>query len=266
MEERILVYLGPSLPIDKARAILPNAIFRPPAKQGDIVTDLVNLSPNRIILIDGVFRENLSPWHKELVYALQYPGVKAVYGAASMGALRAAELDFLGMIGVGRVYGWYRDSVTEDDSEVALSFATREGPDGPIYYPQSVPLVDIRAGVEHYEREFGSDPIAGHAREFLEAMRKVFYMDRTPALCAKIWAEAEPDIPMPIIEQKMIDARTALTDFEMYEPAPLQKPTPENLSKFFQALYERDRRINSQWHEHPPTAHRRLLPPAQSRV
>src|SRR4029077_20391863 len=108
--ERVLVYLGPSLSIAKDRDILPQAIFRPPARQGDIVTDVVNLSPNRIILIDGVFRENLSPWHKELVYALQYPGVKATYGAASMGALRAAELDYLGMIGVGRIYGWYRDS------------------------------------------------------------------------------------------------------------------------------------------------------------
>ena len=49
MEERILVYLGPSLSLAKARAILPHAIFRPPARQGDIVTDVVNLQPNRII-------------------------------------------------------------------------------------------------------------------------------------------------------------------------------------------------------------------------
>ena len=242
--EKILVYLGPSLSLAKARAILPEAIYRPPAKQGDIVTDVVNLKPNRIILIDGVFRENLSPWHKEIVYALQYPGVKAIYGAASMGALRAAELDFLGMIGIGKIYGWYRDAVTEDDSEVALSFATREGPDGPLYYPSTIPLVDIRAGVEHYEREFLDDPIAKLSRNFLEEMRKVFYMDRTRDLCEKTWAQMCPDIPMPVIEQKAIDAKAALTDFEMYESAPIQKPTPENLSKFFTALYERDRRIS----------------------
>ena len=113
--ERILCYLGPSLPLAKARAILPNAIYLPPAKQGDIVSHVVNYNPTRILLIDGVFRENLSPWHKELVYALQYPSVKGIYGAASMGALRAAELDYLGMIGIGKIYGWYRDGVTEDD-------------------------------------------------------------------------------------------------------------------------------------------------------
>jgi hypothetical protein len=242
--ERILVYLGPSLPLDKARAILPHAIYRPPARQGDIVTDVVNFSPTRIILIDGVFRENLSPWHKELVYALQYPGVKAVYGAASMGALRAAELDFLGMIGIGKIYHWYRDSVTEDDSEVALSFAQRDGDQGPVYYPLTVPLADIRAGVEHYEREFLDDPIAQLSRNFLERMRGVFYMERTPAVCEKVFAEMCPDIPFPLIHQKSMDAVTALRDYLMYEPEPIQRPTPDNLSRFFQALYERDRRIS----------------------
>src|SRR6267142_3943187 len=154
MEEGlILVYLGPSLPLVKAREILPKAIYRPPAKQGDIVTDVVTYSPSRIILIDGEFRQNLSVWHKEIVYALQHPSVQAIYGAASMGALRAAELDYLGMIGIGQIYQWYRDGVTEDDSEVALSYVVRESPDGPTYFPSSVPLVDIRAGVEHYERE-----------------------------------------------------------------------------------------------------------------
>ena len=89
--DKILVYLGPSLPLTKAREILPEAVYRPPAKQGDILSDVVNLSPTHIILIDGEFKQNLSPWHKEIVYALQHPGVKGVYGAASMGALRARD-------------------------------------------------------------------------------------------------------------------------------------------------------------------------------
>lgn len=240
--DKVVVFLGPSLPLAKAREILPNAIYLPPAKQGDIVTMVVNLSPTHIILIDGYFRENLSVWHKEIVYALQYPGVKAIYGAASMGALRAAELDYLGMIGIGKIYGWYRDSVTEDDSEVALSFAVRESPQGPLYYPSTVPLADIRAGVEQYEKEYPGEPVTLQAQVFLEEMREVFYMERTPEVCEAAWDKAWK-VPFPLIHQKMIDARTALTDFAMYESAPIQKPTPENLSRFFQALYERDRRI-----------------------
>jgi hypothetical protein len=241
--EQILVYLGPSLPIAKAKAILPTAIYRPPAKQGDIVTDVVNLEPNRIILIDGCFDANLSVWHKELTFAIQFPHLKAIYGAASMGALRASELDWLGMIGIGKIYGWYRDLVTEDDAEVAVQYATREGPDGPLYYVNTVPLVNIRAGVEHYEREFPGEAVAEAAKQFLESMRNVFYMDRTQSLCAATWNEAF-GIYFPHIPQKAMDAEESLQNFSMYAPAPQQKPTPENLSKFFQALYERDRRIS----------------------
>ncbi len=242
-EEKILVYLGPSLPLAKAREILPNAIYMPPAKQGDIVSHVVSLSPTRILLIDSEFRQNLSPWHKEIVYALQYPGVKTIYGAASMGALRAAELDYLGMIGIGQIYQWYRDGVTEDDSEVALSYAVRDSLDGPIYFPSSVPLVDVRAGVEHYEREFPGEPVTVDAREFLENARKIFYMERTSQQLEILW-DARHGVSFPRIEQKRIDAVHALNDFASYEPEVVQQPNPDHLSSFFQALYDRDRRIS----------------------
>jgi hypothetical protein len=136
------------------------------------------------------------------------------------------------------------EGTRSEKSEGAVSFAERKGPGGPQYYPTTIPLVDIRAGVAHYEREFLDDPIAELSRNYLEAMRKVFYMDRTRDLCEKTWAEMCPDIPMPLIAQKSMDAVTALRDHLMYEPEALAKPTPEHLSKFFQALYERDRRIN----------------------
>jgi hypothetical protein len=239
----ILVYLGPSLPLAKAREILPNAIYRPPARQGDIVTDIVTYSPSRIILIDGEFRQNLSVWHKEIVYALQYPGIKAIYGASSIGALRAAELDYLGMIGIGQIYQWYRDGVTEDDSEVALSYTARDSLDGPIYFPSSVPLVDIRAAVEHYEREFPGEPVAIDAREFLENARKIFYTERTPQQLQILW-DARHGVSFPRIEQKRIDAVHALNDFASYEAKVIERPNPDHLSGFFQALYDRDRRIS----------------------
>lgn len=235
---KTLVYLGPSLSLVKAMEFLPLATYRPPAKQGDIVSDLVNFNPSRILLIDGCFRDNLSVWHKELVYALQFPGVKAVYGAASMGALRAAELDYLGMIGIGQIYRWYRDGVTEDEAEVAIHFSVNKGS----YHLQSVPLVDIRAGVEHYEREFPGQPVALRAREFLEEMREVHYMERTPELCETAWADAS-GVSFPRIAQKSIDAMELLNDYARYQPKSELKPSPDHLSAFFQALYERDRKV-----------------------
>jgi hypothetical protein len=241
--EKILVYLGPSLPLIQAKSMLPFAVYKPPCKQGDIVSDLVNENPSRIILIDGCFSQNLSPWHKEIVYALQYPGVKAVYGASSMGALRAAELDYLGMIGIGRIYEFYRDGVTEDDAEVALTYneiITKGGLTQ--YFAKTVPLVDIRAGVEHYEREFPDQPVAVQAREFLCTAREVSYMDRTPARCQKIWGEAF-GVSFPHLPQKSIDASRALGSYADYQPSAMRSPTPEDLSRFFHALYERDRKI-----------------------
>jgi hypothetical protein len=227
--ERILVYLGPSLPLEEAREILPEAIYRPAAKQGDILSDVMSLSPNMVILIDGEFRQNLSPWHKEIVYALQHPGVKAVYGAASMGALRAAELHFIGMVGVGKIFEWYRDGVTEDDAEVALSYALISRENGVSYIPHTVPLVDIRAALD------GSD----RSQEFFRIMQKIHYTDRTRKLCAEKWGGDD----FPFFPQKRIDAIEVLSRFGSYNPQPIVEPKPEHLSNAFHALYQRDRRI-----------------------
>jgi len=240
VEQKVLVYLGPSLSSKEARRLLPDAIYRPPAKQGDIVTDVVNLSPSVIILIDGVFHENLSVWHKELVYALQYPGVTAIYGAASMGALRAAELDWIGMIGVGQIYEWYRDGVTEDDSEVAVSYAALPSGD---YKCLTVPLVDIRAGVLQYQKDYEGKEVAEDAIRFLEAARGIHYARRTRESLEQLWGGRFDGIQFPLIPQKALDAAQLLETFRDRKPEPRVTPTPDHLSRFFAALYERDRRI-----------------------
>lgn len=244
--EKILVYLGPSLSLDRAKEILPGAIYLPPAKQGDITSDLVNHNPVRMILLDSEIHQNLSPWHKELVYALQYPSVKAIYGASSMGALRAAELDYLGMIGIGQIYEWFRDGIIEDDAEVALNYSQS----GSKYHALTVPLVDIRAGTEHYEREFPDQPVAKAARQFLKKMAGIYYMDRTIGLCEETWNQS-CGVSFPQVPQKELDATEALTNFRRHHAKAIQKPSPEDLTMFFQALYERDRRIRIKGAEVP---------------
>ena len=51
----------------------------------------------RIILADGLHKSTPAPWHKEILMALEMN--IEVYGVASLGALRAAELDVYGMKG-----------------------------------------------------------------------------------------------------------------------------------------------------------------------
>jgi hypothetical protein len=115
--ERI-VYCGPSL-YNVAIEHLPGEIWRSPASQGDILRDTIQLGPQQIVLIDGLFHQSLAVWHKELVYALVH-GVVCI-GSSSMGALRAAELHRYGMIGIGKIFEMYRDG-EEDDSLVAMTF------------------------------------------------------------------------------------------------------------------------------------------------
>jgi hypothetical protein len=236
--DKVLIYLGPSLPLEIAKQILPDAIYRPPCRQADLLSDLVNENPNIVILIDGEFKQSLSTWHKEWVYALQYPGIKAVYGAASMGALRAAELEWLGMVGIGRIFGWYRDGLIEDDAEVSVSY-TRQGDS---YHLHSVPLVDIRAGAERNPEPF--------AQEFVAKMANIHYAERTLKRCVEVWTKFSTG-SFPCYGQKEADAIEALKNYRNYKPKPKQQPVPDNLSFYFHALYDRDRRIRINGQEIP---------------
>src|SRR5690348_7830328 len=106
-----VVFVGPTL---SRHPVLASKAFawRPPATEGDVYRAAMK-RPEAIALIDGQFENVPSVWHKEILWALSQ-GI-AVFGAASMGALRAAELDRFGMIGVGAVYEAFRDGRLGDD-------------------------------------------------------------------------------------------------------------------------------------------------------
>ncbi len=134
---RTVVFAGPSLP-PTARPDLLGLEWRPPAAAGDILA-LADDPPDRLCLIDGFFDWCPAPWHKEILF-LMARGT-TMFGAASMGALRAAELDRLGMIGVGAIYHAYRDGILTGDDEVALVHA----PERLGWAPLTVPMVEFRA-------------------------------------------------------------------------------------------------------------------------
>jgi hypothetical protein len=139
-----IVFTGPTLPTAEAAALLPATIL-PPARQGDIWRAVHEHRPVVIALIDGVFLHDPAVWHREILWALT-EGVH-VFGAASMGALRAAELAPFGMQGVGKVFEAYRDGIWpgfaepfEDDDEVAVIHAPAEL----AHKPLSDAMVDLR--------------------------------------------------------------------------------------------------------------------------
>ncbi|WP_370573665.1 TfuA-related McrA-glycine thioamidation protein [Methanomethylovorans sp.] len=133
-DRRILVFTGTSISHSEARTLL-DATYRPPVFRGNI-NEVLQEGYGIIGIIDGIFFNRAAVAHKEILRALE-AGVYVV-GGGSMGALRASELDVHGMIGVGRIYEWYRDGVIEDDDEVAVA----TNPD--TFEPVSVPMVNIR--------------------------------------------------------------------------------------------------------------------------
>ena len=133
----IIIFTGPTLSAADGAEHL-DATWLPPVAQGDVYA-AARRRPWGIGIIDGYFERIPSVWHKEILWAL-HRGVH-VFGAASMGALRAAELDAYGMEGVGRTYEAYRDGDLEDDDEVAVTHAPAEFG----YRAASEAMVNIRA-------------------------------------------------------------------------------------------------------------------------
>ena len=164
---KTIVFLGPSLDRAAAEKILA-AEYRPPAKRGDILRAAAD-GAEIIVLIDGVFHQEAAVAHREVLAAVK-AGVTVV-GASSMGALRAAELHTLGMTGIGKIFGLYRDGKLVSDDEVALVFDPASG------IALSEPLINIRCTLHKAEAAGIITPADNAA--LLAAAQSVFYPQRT---------------------------------------------------------------------------------------
>ena len=133
----IAIYLGPSLDRAEAQSILQTN-YLPPICRGDLAR--LPAETRVVGIVDGEFFQNLAVSPKEVV-ALLDRGVQ-VFGAASMGALRAAETWRFGTVGVGEVFRMSRDGILDGDDEVALAY------DRETYTHFSEPLVNIRWGLK----------------------------------------------------------------------------------------------------------------------
>lgn len=173
-----VVFLGPTLPLADARTLC-DAVYLPPARRGDVLAAIERHAPTSIALIDGYFDQVPSVWHKEILFALHH-GIK-VAGAASMGALRAAELGSFGMLGVGRVFEAYAtgrfspfELAFEDDDEVAVAHGPAE-----TGYASTVAMVDIRATLASAVDQRVLS--IAEAEAMAAVAKSLFYKDRTYA-------------------------------------------------------------------------------------
>jgi len=165
---RIIAFAGPSIARDAVEAVA-NVECRPPVSQGDVY-QAAKSAPDVIAIIDGYFDGVPSVWHKEILWALSQ-GIE-VYGASSMGALRAAELHPFGMRGVGEIFEGYRDGIYEDDDEVAVLHAPAELN----YMPLSLPMVNARATIQSAAtNSIITQPVAA---ALIAIAKSIFYAQR----------------------------------------------------------------------------------------
>ncbi len=199
----ILIAAGPSL-TEADRSALGGIEFVPPVGEGDILR-LAARRPAAIGIVDGLFGDRLAIGHKEILWAMAH-GI-AVYGAASIGALRAAELDGYGMIGTGEIYRGYRTGELTDDGDVALLHA----PADLGYRPLTVALVDVRATLSALVARERTSPAAAAGIE--SAAAAIHFSERTWARIAEAAAPSadeagnlRQELASAHVERKRLDA------------------------------------------------------------
>ncbi|MGA3124795.1 MAG: TfuA-like protein [Polyangiaceae bacterium] len=207
---RLHVFTGPTIDAQTVRDAL-DAEVSGPAAFGDVYR-AAQTRPTAIAIVDGYFERIPAVWHKEILWAMA-EGIH-VFGASSMGALRAAELAEFGMEGVGAIYEAFRRGELEDDDEVAVA----HGPADRGFRVLSEAMVNIRAtiGAARAAGVVTSDTAAGLVR----IAKRRFYADRAYAsIIADAQSEgvAQTDIqrltewlPQGRVDQKRLDALALL--------------------------------------------------------
>ncbi len=233
--KKACIFIGPSLALDAARERCSNALWLPPAEQGSVVAAIEYHDPPIIAIIDGYFRHRAAVWHKEILWALSR-GVH-MFGGASMGALRAAELAPYGMQGFGAIFSAYRagalppfDGLTDDD-EVAVV----HGPAETGFLVGSDALVNIRSTLRaaHDENIIDSalhDTLLSIARSTPFAGRRysnVMATARSSASSRELQYldKLETWLPSGRIDQKAVDAKAvidAVTHWQHHDGTPHQ--------------------------------------------
>lgn len=180
-----LVFLGPSLPLSKAQAILPDATYLPPIRRGDLVAAL-HERPAIVGIIDGQFLQRLAVSPLEIFAAL-HAGT-TVLGAASMGALRAVEMGPFGMIGVGTIFRWFRDERLVAEDEVAVAYDPNTGS------AVSDALVNMRFALSRAAAEHVIS--RDTRRRLIQVARSLYFPERTYSSTMRLAENLVPGVEL----------------------------------------------------------------------
>ena len=209
-EDRRLLFAGPSI----VGLTVPEGIeLRPPAVCGDFA-ELLEAPPLAVALVDGCFKTAPSVWHREIL-SLIAAGT-TVIGGASLGALRAAELERFGMIGVGEIYHAFRCGALVRDDAVMLDHAPAELGNAPL----TTALLDAEYALS------GADLPPAALRMMQRIVRTTPYEHRDWLTClARYRARTREDFPLSLAQLesapslKRLDAQLTIAALANAAPA-----------------------------------------------
>ena len=171
-----MVFGGPSIDLwpENSNRYLD---IRTPVQRGDL-DDLINEpDPGVCIIIDGVFGGKMAITPTECRELLEKGWL--LMGSSSMGALRAADLWSLGMIGIGDIYNDYRLSINKSDGEVAVVY------DQNTFEEKTISLVHIKAVLD----KLCCNKIItiGEYKKLLAIGKNILWFERFPAHLEQEW-------------------------------------------------------------------------------
>jgi len=165
----MIAFVGPSIARPEAERLCPGLDLRPPIRRGDLYRAREEGTWG-FLIIDGVFMREDAVSPREVVDVLEDGAL--VVGAASMGALRAADCWPAGARGIGLIYRLYRVGVLASDEDVAVAIRP-DGSDAAV----SLPLVNVRYAVSRAVRLRRLDRAT--ARQIVSAAAAIYYPERT---------------------------------------------------------------------------------------
>jgi TfuA protein len=177
-----VVFVGPSISPALVRSVFPGVV-QPPIRRGQL-DDLIHSAepPSAVGIVDGRFLQDLAVSPKEVLRALD--SGMAVFGASSIGALRAVECAPYGAIGIGRIYEMFASGELEADDEVALTY------DSDTLRATSEPLVNIRVAMEY---AVSNGVLSAAAAELVVGTAKgLYFPDRSYPNVARLLAGRLP--------------------------------------------------------------------------
>ncbi|MGQ4389007.1 TfuA-like protein [Streptomyces sp. SAS_270] len=193
---RPVVYGASSVrPLDPA--LLAAVELRPPVRRGDL-TALKQREPGVVVLIDGLFGATMAVTPTECRDLLDAGWT--VVGCSSMGALRAADLWPLGMIGIGDIYTLFRLGTLTSDADVAVALSPEDD-----HGELTVSTVHLRAVLQ---AALSDGTVTAALRERMARRAEdIYWLERSWAACRAAWRT--DGIPSAAIESVLRLGRDA---------------------------------------------------------